>query len=70
MAIGYKHNSRKVLVAIATAGGISTEPGNHYLSCFTDIYYNVSVFPVVLPHFLGSHFNACNATENNNRTSQ
>ena len=58
MAIGYKHNSRKILVFIATVGGISTEPGNRYLSCFPDIYYNVSVFPVVRPHLLDRYFNA------------
>ena len=41
--IGYKYNSRKVLGFIATEGAGSTEPGDPYLSCFPDIYSNVSV---------------------------
>ena len=60
LSIGYKYNSRKVLVFIATEGAGSTEPGDPYLSRFPDIYSNVYVRPVVLPHFLGRYFNACN----------
>ena len=61
LAIDYKYNSRKVLGFIATEGVGSTEPGDPYLSRFPDIYSNVSVSPVVCPHFLGRYFNACNA---------
>ena len=43
-----------------TKGAVSTEPGDPYLSRFLDIYYNVSVHPIVHPHLLGSYFNACN----------
>ena len=43
LAIGYKYDSRKVLGFIATEGSGSTEPGDTYLSCFPDIYSNVSV---------------------------
>ena len=43
---GYKYNSRKVLGFIATKGDGSTEPGDPYLSCFPDIYSNVSVSPL------------------------
>ena len=56
-----------VLVFIATEGDGSTEPGNPYLSCFPDIYSNVSVRPVFCPHLLGRYFNAYNAIENHNR---
>ena len=70
MAIGYKYNSRKVLVFIATEGAGSTEPGNPYLSCFPDIYSNDYVQPVVRPHLLGRYFNACNSIENHNRLRQ
>ena len=52
LAIGYKYNSRKVLGFIATEGSGSTEPGDLYLSCFPDIYYNVSVCLVVRTHLL------------------
>ena len=38
MSIGYKYNSGKVLVFIATEEDGSTEPGNSYLSCFPDIF--------------------------------
>ena len=59
LAIGYKYNYRKVLLFIATEGDGSTEPVDPYLSCFPDIFSNVSVRPVVHPHFLGRYFNAC-----------
>ena len=70
LAIGYKYNSRKVIGFIATEGAGSTELGDPYLSCFHDIYYNVSVRPVVRPHFMGRNLNACNAIENQNRMRQ
>ena len=43
---------------------------NTYLSCFPDIYYNVSVRPVVCIQLLGRYFNACTAIENHNRMRQ
>ena len=64
LRIGYKYNYRKVLLFIANEGAGSTEPGDSYLSCFPDIYSNVSVRPVVCPNFLGRHLNACNAIDN------
>ena len=69
-AIGYTYNFSKVLVFIATEGAGSTAPGDPYLSLFPDIYYNVSVCPVVLPHLLSRYSNACNAIDNHNRTWQ
>ena len=70
MSIGYKYNSRKVLVFIATEGAGITEPVDPYLSRFHDIYSNVSVHPVVRPHLLGRYFNACNAIYNHNSMRQ
>ena len=70
LAIGYKYNSRKVLEFISTEGYGSTESGDPYLSSFPDMYYNVSVHPVVRPHLLGSYFNVCNAIYNQNRMLQ
>ena len=70
MNIGYKYNSRKVLLFIATEGAGSTEPGDPYLSHFPDIYSNVSVRPIVRPHLLGRYFNDCNAIDNYNRMRQ
>ena len=67
LEIGYKYNYRKVLWFIATEGDGSTEPGDTYLSHFPDIYYTVSVQPVVGPHLIGRYFNAYNAIENHNR---
>ena len=58
MAILYTYNYRKVLGFISTKGFGSTESGDPYLSRFPDIYYNVSVFPVVCPHLIGMYFNA------------
>ena len=70
LAVGYKYNSRKFLGFIATEGAVSNEPGDPYLSCFPDIYSNVSFCPVVCPHLLGRYFNACNAIDNHNRMRQ
>ena len=70
LAIGYKYNFRKVLGFISIEGAGINEPGDPYLSCFPDIYYNVDVLPAVFPHFLGRYFNACNAIDNKNRMNQ
>ena len=66
MTIGYNYNSRKVLWFIDTEGAGSTEPGDHYLSLFLDMYSHVSVCLVVRPHLLDRYFNACNAIDNHN----
>ena len=60
-AIGCNYNYTKFLGFISTDGSGSTEPGDPYLSCFPDIYSNVSVRPVFRPNLLGRHFNYCNA---------
>ena len=60
MAVGYKYNYRKILGFIATEGAGSTGPGNPYLSCFPDIFSNVSVRLVLLLHLIGSYLNAYN----------
>ena len=70
LAIGYKYNSIKVVGFISTEGVGITEPGDPFLSRFPDIYSNVSVRPVVLPHLLGRYFNACNTICNNNSMHQ
>ena len=70
LAIGYKYSSSKLLVFIATEGAGSTEPGDPYLSCFPDIYSNVSICPVIRPHLLSRYFNACNAIYNHNSMRQ
>ena len=67
MDIGYKYNSRKVLILIATEGGGIKEPGDPHLSFFPDIYSNVSVCPVVHNNLLGRYLNSCNSIDNNNR---
>ena len=65
--IGYKYNYRKILSLIAAKGDVSNEQGDPYLSRFPNIYYNVSVCPIVRPHFPGRYFNACNSIDNHNR---
>ena len=64
--IGYKYSYRMVLWFIDTDGYGSTESGDPYLSCFTEIYSNVSVHPIVCPHLIGRYFNACNKIDNKN----
>ena len=46
--------------------GGSTELGDTYLYSSPYMYYNFSFRPVVLPHLLGSYFNAFNAIKNQN----
>ena len=70
MAIWQNYNSRKVLGFIDTEGAGSTEPGYPYLSCFPDIYSNVSDRLLVHPHLLDRYFNAYNAIYNHNRMRQ
>ena len=67
LKIGYKYNSKKFLGFIAAEVSGSTEPDDPCISRFPDIYYNVSVCPVVFPHLLGRYFNACNSIYNHNR---
>ena len=67
LAIGYKYNYRKVLRFISTECDGSNEPGDSYLSCFPDIYSNVSVCSVVRPHLLGRYLNPCNTIDSHNR---
>ena len=66
LSIEYKYNYRRVLGFITTEGVGSTERGDPYLSRLPDIYSNVSVNPVVFPHLLDRHFNACNSIYNHN----
>ena len=70
MAIRYKYNSREVLGVINAERGRITEPGDPYLSCFSDNYSNVSIRPDVLPPMIGRYFNACNKIKNKNRMGQ
>ena len=62
-----RHRSCK---SIDTDGDGRTEPGDTYLSRFADIYYNVSVQPVVLNPLLGRYLNACNGIDNHNMMRQ
>ena len=66
----YKYNYRKVLGFIVTRGDGSTEPVDIYTSCFSDIYSNVSVRPVIRPRFIGRYFNDLNTIDNHNRMRQ
>ena len=58
--IRYNYNYGKILWFISNEGAGSNEPGDPYLSRFPDMYFNVSIFPVVRPKFLGRHLNTCN----------
>ena len=60
LEIGHKCHYRKVLGFIDTEGAESTEPSDSYLSCFPEIYSNVSIRPIFLPHVLYRYFNDCN----------
>ena len=48
LAIGYKYNSRKFLVFIATEGAGSNEPGYPYLSRFPDIFIIFLLAPLFI----------------------
>ena len=64
MEIGYTYNYRKLLGFIDTEGAGITEPGDTYLYCFPNMYYNVSVCPIVFPHLLDRNLNDCNVIYN------
>ena len=49
IAIGYKHNARKVLYFIVTDNAGSTKTGIPYLSKYPDQFTNVSIRPVSRP---------------------
>ena len=70
MAIWYKYSSIKVLCFISNEWGGITEPGYPYLSCFPEIYSNVSVLSAVSTPLLGRYFNVCNTIYNHNRMSK
>ena len=55
MNIRSKYNYRIFLEIITTEGDGNTEPGDPYVYRFPDIYYNVSICPVVHPHLLGRY---------------
>ena len=57
MDIGYKYIYQKVPGLIYIKGDGSTDPGDTYLSRFSNNYYNVSIRPVVRPHFIGRYSN-------------
>ena len=61
VAIGYKYNSRKVLLFITTDESGSVGPGGTYLSGFPDNYSKVSICHVVCLLLISRYFNACNA---------
>ena len=67
MAIVSKCVSKKVLWFIAADGGIITEPGVTYLSCYPENYYIFSILPFFCPHMIFGYFSACNAIDNHNR---
>ena len=58
--MGYKCNSRNVLVFSATEGARSTEPGDPYFSHYPENYSIFSIHTVVCTHFLVRYSNACN----------
>ena len=70
MNIGYKCNYSKVIGFIATKGAESTDPGDSYLSCLLEIYSNVSVRRVFIPHLLVRYLNNCNEIDNHNMMQQ
>ena len=70
MSMAYIYINTTSSTFSATEGGEITELGNPYVSCFTDIYYNVSVCPVFCPWFIGRYFNACDARDYQNSMQQ
>ena len=67
MFIGYKYRSHKFLGFVATEEAVSTDPGDTYLSFFTDNYCNFSICPVVRLQKKFRYFNACNVMGNHNK---
>ena len=70
IAIGYKYNSRKVILVVATEGTGSTTLGIPYLSKYPDQFYNASICPVASPHIMYKFFGSVNGVESHNKSRQ
>ena len=69
IAIGYKHNARKVLYFIVTDNAGSTKTGISYLSKYPDQFTNVSIRPVARPLVIQKK-SAVNEVDSHNKSRQ
>jgi len=70
IVVGYKYNSRKVLVFIMTKNAGSTKPGTVYQARFSDTHGNTRTRDVTRPQVLSDYFKDCNAIDIHNQVRQ
>ena len=70
MSIRYRYRYQKVIVFNDMDCARSNKPGVPYLSRYPDNYSNISICPVIRPHFIGIYCGVFNAIDNHNRMHQ
>lgn len=70
LAIGYKYNSRKVLLFVSTKTAGSTELGEPYIAKFNDKSGNVCQRPVDRLDLISKYFGDSNVIDSHNQTRQ
>ena len=70
IAIGYKHNMRKVLSFIVTENSGITQEDIHYLSKYPDQFYNVVIITVARSLIMYKLFVSVDEVESNNKSRQ
>ena len=70
LAVGYKYNTRKVLLFVAKAGAGITTLGITYLSKYPDQFYNSSIHPVAHPPLMSKFFGSVNDVDSHNKPRQ
>ena len=70
VAIGYKYNSRKVLLFVMTKNAGNTMPGSPYIARFTDDFGNVKSRKVERPDCISQYFRSANRIDRHNHLRQ
>ncbi len=67
IAVGYKHNSSKVLCFVAMKNAGSTTPGDPSRAQFLDEHDNLKSWPVDHPGLMSKYFQCSNGTDKHNQ---
>ena len=70
VGIGYKYNSRKVLLFVMTKNAGKTIPGSPYIARFTDEFGNVKSRRVERPDCISQYFKCANKIDRHNHLRQ
>ena len=70
VAVGYKYNTRKVLLFVMTKDAGHTQPGAPYIARFTDVFGNIKQRRVERPDCISKYFRHANAIDRHNHIRQ